>query len=159
MIRAVFLFSTFKFQIANMRLVLAPYCVNKKLIRMAWSKYNLYNMAVKKPVRETSNLRKTVYQQRWTAKRELRAYHVPNITERQLLARHFTSQIKLQHLSKKDMAKVPPVQALGFAELERRVDVTVFRSHFAKSIWEARRLVVQGHVQVNGEKVWSFGVN
>lgn len=136
-----------------MRLVLAPYCVNKKLIRMAWSKYNLYNLAVKRPVRETANLRKTVYQQRWTAKRELRAYHVPNITERQLLARHFTSKIKLQHLSKSDMAKVPPVQALGFAELERRVDVTVFRSHFAKSIWEARRLVVQGHVQVNGEKV------
>ena len=62
--------------------------------------------------------------------------------------------IKLQHLSKNEMEKCPPVQSLGFAELERRVDVVVFRSHFASSIWQARRLVVDGHVKVNGEKVF-----
>lgn len=119
---------------------------------MSWSKYNLYNLSVKRLPRESFNLRKTVYQQRWTAKRELRGYHVPNITEKQLLQRHFTAKIKLQNLSPSEMDKVPPVQALAFAELERRVDVVVFRSHFAKSIWEARRMVVQGKVKVNGEK-------
>jgi len=129
-----------------------PYNISKKLVRMSWDKMNLYNTITKKPTREGSNLRKTVYQQRWTAKRELRAYHVPNITEKQLLARHFTAKIKLQHLSKSEQERVPPVQALGFAELERRVDVVVFRSHFANSIFQARKMVVDGHVLVNGEK-------
>ncbi|KAL3898217.1 MAG: hypothetical protein SGCHY_002888 [Lobulomycetales sp.] len=135
-----------------MRFVKSPYSLSKQLIRMSWSKDNLYNLVVKPPIKKLSDLRATVYQQRWTAKRELRAYHVPNISERQLLERHFTTKIKLQHLKKEDMDRVPAVQALGFAELERRVDVVVFRSHFAKSIWEARSLVVQGHVSVNGEK-------
>lgn len=137
-----------------MRFVKSPYSLSKQLIRMSWSKDNLYNLVVKPPIKKLSDLRATVYQQRWTAKRELRAYHVPNISERQLLERHFTTKIKLQHLKKEDMDRVPAVQALGFAELERRVDVVVFRSHFAKSIWEARSLVVQGHVSVNGEKVY-----
>lgn len=135
------------------RPVYKPYSLAKQLIRMSWDKFNLFNTATKKPVRESSNLRKTVFQQRWAAKKQLRAYHGPNISEEQMLARHFTAKIKLQHLSSKEMERVPPVQALGFAEMERRVDFIVFRSHFASSLFQARSLVVKGHVLVNGIKV------
>jgi ribosomal protein S4 len=120
---------------------------------MSWDRHNLYNLIHVKQDPESTNLRKSVFQQRWKAKRELRAYHVPNISEKQLIDRHFNSKIQLQHLSRAEAERVPPVQALGFAELERRVDVVVFRSHFASSIWEARRMVVEGHVKVNGETV------
>jgi ribosomal protein S4 len=133
---------------------LDPFNVGKGLIRMSWDKQNLYNLVHVKQPPESFNLRKTVFQQKWIAKRELRAYHNPLISEKQFLARHFKTKINLQHLSKADAEKVPPIQAVGFgAELEKRVDVIVFRSHFASSIWEARRLVVDGHVSVNGEKV------
>jgi ribosomal protein S4 len=40
-----------------------------------------------------------------------------------------------------------------FAELERRLDVFLFRCCFAHSVYEARRLVVHGDVKVNGVKV------
>ena len=105
--------------------------------------------------KEHTQLKKSLFQQQWYAKKILRGYHVPNIPERQFLDRHFTSRIKLQQLTKKEMAQVPPVQSLGFAELERRVDLVVFRSHFACSIWDARRIVVQGHVKINGKVVFA----
>ncbi|KAJ3223662.1 mitochondrial 37S ribosomal protein nam9 [Clydaea vesicula] len=134
------------------RPVIDRYNLTKKLIRMSWSKYNLYNMATKEREKESSNLRKSVFQQRWAAKKQLRAYYVPNISERQFIDRHFTTKIKLQHLSKEDQKKVPPAQTLAFAELERRIDVVVFRSHFQDSIFNARRIVRAGHVKVNGVK-------
>ncbi|KAJ3097697.1 mitochondrial 37S ribosomal protein nam9 [Physocladia obscura] len=98
------------------------------------------------------------------AERELRAYHAPNVTEHQLLARHWRSQLPLSPLSPLAAVSLPtarerererehehiPVQALAFAELERRVDVVVFRSLFAASLPQARALVVHGHVRVNG---------
>lgn len=46
-----------------------------------------------------------------------------------------------------------PVGSLMFQEVERRIDTIVFRSCFAESIYEARRLVVHGYVRLNGRKV------
>jgi small subunit ribosomal protein S4 len=37
--------------------------------------------------------------------------------------------------------------------LERRLDNVVRRAPFARTIWQARQLVVHGHIAVNGEKV------
>lgn len=118
---------------------------------MSWDKYNLYALATRQKPEDLT--RKSVFQQKWTAKRELRAYHVPNITERQLIQRHWSAKLPLQQMTQAEKDRLPPVQALAFAETERRVDVVVFRSHFASSIWQARRFVVEGHVLVNGEKV------
>ncbi|KAI8818098.1 uncharacterized protein EV422DRAFT_538732 [Fimicolochytrium jonesii] len=125
-----------------------PFDPNRALIRMSWNKYNLYALATRN--RPEDLTRKSVYQQKWTAKRELRAYHVPNITERQLIQRHWSARLPLQQLTQAEKDALPPVQALAFAETERRLDVVVFRSHFASSIWNARTAVVQGHVKVNG---------
>ncbi len=48
-----------------------------------------------------------------------------------------------------------PVGSLMFSEIERRIDVFIFRCCFAHSVYEARRLVVHGDVLLNGKKVGS----
>ncbi|KAF8628844.1 hypothetical protein AX17_005904 [Amanita inopinata Kibby_2008] len=45
-----------------------------------------------------------------------------------------------------------PVGSLMFSEVERRIDVFIFRCCFAHSVYEARRLVVHGDVMLNGKK-------
>ncbi|KDQ51906.1 hypothetical protein JAAARDRAFT_163318 [Jaapia argillacea MUCL 33604] len=56
---------------------------------------------------------------------------------------------KLKEEEEKGLA---PVGSLMFAEVERRVDVVIFRSCFAHSVYEARRLVIHGDVMLNGKK-------
>lgn len=51
---------------------------------------------------------------------------------------------------------MPPVGSLMFSEVERRIDTVVFRSCFAESVYEARRLVIHGDVLLNGKKVGLF---
>ena len=46
-----------------------------------------------------------------------------------------------------------PVTSLMFEEVERRIDVFIFRCCFAHSVYEARRLVIHGDVLLNGKKV------
>lgn len=55
--------------------------------------------------------------------------------------------------STRETAHLAPISSLMFAELERRIDVVVFRSCFAHSIHAARQLVVHGKVRLNGIKV------
>jgi len=45
-----------------------------------------------------------------------------------------------------------PVGSLMFSEVERRIDVVIFRSCLAHSVYEARRMVVHGNVLLNGRK-------
>jgi len=45
-----------------------------------------------------------------------------------------------------------PVGSLMFSEVERRIDVVIFRSCLAHSVYEARRLVIHGDVLLNGKK-------
>jgi ribosomal protein S4 len=117
---------------------------------MSWNKQNLQNLISAK-LPDLSRL--TVYQQKWKAKKYLRAYHVPNITETQFLDRHFKTELPIKLHTKEDREKLPPIQSIMFGELERRVDVVVFRSLLASSIWNARQITVHGHVKVNGEVV------
>lgn len=43
-----------------------------------------------------------------------------------------------------------PVGSLMWSEVERRLDVLIFRACFATSVWQARSYITQGHVKVNG---------
>lgn len=54
---------------------------------------------------------------------------------------------------------IAPVGSLMFQEVERRLDVLVFRCCFAHSVYEARRLVIHGYVKLNGKKVCRFSVS
>lgn len=46
-----------------------------------------------------------------------------------------------------------PIGTLLYREVERRLDVLIFRACFATSVWQARQLVVHKKVKVNGEVV------
>lgn len=46
-----------------------------------------------------------------------------------------------------------PIGTMMFREVERRLDVLVFRACFATSVWQARQMVVHRKVRVNGEVV------
>ncbi|KAF7303755.1 S4 RNA-binding domain-containing protein [Mycena indigotica] len=53
----------------------------------------------------------------------------------------------------KELARgLAPIGSLMFGEVERRLDVLIFRCCFAPSIYEARRLVIHGNVLLNGRK-------
>ncbi|KZP28052.1 alpha-L RNA-binding motif-containing protein [Athelia psychrophila] len=127
------------------------------------------------------NTRATMFQQRWAAKALVRGYHGDHVNEKvfkrwllpsslpdvrpkpavlgddkdklALFARRRAvaekEQRRLQEEEDKGMA---PVGSLMFSEVERRVDVFVFRCCFAHSVYEARRLVVHGYVRLNGVK-------
>lgn len=43
-----------------------------------------------------------------------------------------------------------------YTEVERRLDVVIFRSCFADSVYEARRMVLHGAVKLNGVNVSTF---
>lgn len=43
--------------------------------------------------------------------------------------------------------------SLMFSEIERRIDVVIFRACLAHSAYDARRMVVHGQVLLNGKKV------
>ncbi|KAE8222074.1 hypothetical protein CF319_g4670 [Tilletia indica] len=46
-----------------------------------------------------------------------------------------------------------PTASLFMSEVERRLDVVVFRCCFARSAYEARNMIVHGKVKLNGQKV------
>lgn len=127
-----------------------------------------------------------LFRQRWASKALLRGYHGDYINEKifkrwylpPLLSEfrasdsghHHQSSLELNKWAKKDnvvgkeMRKreeenekgLAPLTSLMWAEVERRIDVVVFRSCFAHSVYEARRLVVHGDVLLNGKKVVLF---
>lgn len=55
------------------------------------------------------------------------------------------------HTTSADMEAMPTT-SLFMADVERRIDTAVFRCCFARSAYEARALVVQGKVKLNGVK-------
>ena len=88
---------------------------------------------------------------------------------RQVQTEDFTTQLnkwaKLQKAVGKDakarrqevdgekQEELPPVGSLMFSEVERRIDVVIFRACLAHSVYDARRMVVHGQVLLNGKKV------
>lgn len=125
--------------------------------------------------------RPTLFKQRWTAKALLRAYHGDYIKET-IFKRWYLPQTlpdvrrqssssgaaSLNKWAKREEAVareakrieeerekgLAPVGSLMFTEVERRIDVLIFRSCFAPSVYEARRLVIHGSVMLNGKKVY-----
>jgi len=120
----------------------------------------------------------TLFQQRWKSKAAVRAYHgdyipekvfkrwylpdsLPDVRPRrqvfsgdnldlELYARRkLREKQQEEEIEEKGLA---PVGSLMFSEVERRIDTIVFRSCFAHSIYEARRLIIHGDVKLNGKK-------
>ena len=58
-----------------------------------------------------------------------------------------------QEIDGEDQEELPPVGSLMFSEVERRIDVVIFRACLAHSVYDARRMVIHGQVLLNGKKV------
>jgi ribosomal protein S4 len=124
----------------------------------------------------------TLFQQRWKSKALVRAYHgdfigekvfkrwylpetLPDVRPRKQIIGDDATDLEAFALREKqkkreerrasDEAKkgLAPVGSLMFREVERRIDVFIFRCCFAHSVYEARRMVIHGYVLLNGKKV------
>ncbi|KAI0084949.1 alpha-L RNA-binding motif-containing protein [Irpex rosettiformis] len=124
----------------------------------------------------------SLFSQRWQSKALTRAYHGDFIPEkifkrwylpkvlpdvRPRVKRNIdVEQSGLARWAKKDSVAeqeekireeeeakgLAPVGSLMFMEVERRIDVVIFRACLAPSVYEARRMVVHGSVLLNGKK-------
>ncbi|TIA90144.1 hypothetical protein E3P99_01697 [Wallemia hederae] len=136
---------------------------------MSWRGSNLYNLynisygynSLSTKFNKTSS---TLFQQRFKAKKMVRSYHGDFLQEGLFRKWYLPQQLPIINSPNKEKAGIAkwskqtptkqnqttPVTSLMFAELERRLDHLLFRSCMASSIYEARRLIVQGHVSLNG---------
>ncbi|KAL4871351.1 hypothetical protein BDV12DRAFT_164139 [Aspergillus spectabilis] len=154
--------------------------LSKAKFRQSWSKYNLYNLS---RIRNPGVVGRTFFQQKWTAKSMLRAYHGEQVSEskwERMFSRRIRSVIPMapwklakddgsgmsagrgsgleetfspRDKSNKDTPDATPYTHMTFAPLERRLDVAIFRALFASSARQARQFVVHGAVTVNGKKM------
>ncbi|KAL4063464.1 hypothetical protein V8B97DRAFT_1863940 [Scleroderma yunnanense] len=143
--------------------------------------FNLWQRSVGGQVVTFNSTNKTLFQQRWKAKALMRAYHgdfinekifkrwylpatLPDVRPRNrtplddtlalddYAGRSEQLERAIRRKEEEDRKGLAPVGSLMMAEVERRIDVFVFRCCFAHSVYEARRLVIHGHVLLNGRK-------
>ncbi|THH07006.1 hypothetical protein EW145_g3683 [Phellinidium pouzarii] len=125
---------------------------------------------------------KTLFQQRWKSKQLTRAYHGDFINEKIFKRWYLPStlpdvrphgrkpigddtealnkwSLREKHAAREKARRAEeermsqaPVASLMYEEVERRIDVFIFRCCFAHSVYEARRLVIHGRVLLNGRK-------
>ncbi|KAG9100778.1 mitochondrial 37S ribosomal protein nam9 [Ceratobasidium sp. UAMH 11750] len=149
----------------------------RSLPRMSWKPVNLWSIWNRSLGPGTSGTKftkssKTLFQQRWASKRFIRAYHGDWIAEKRFQrwflpetlpdTRHpsptSASPSMQEYAGRKQVQKTTgdqkpvPVTSLMLIEVERRIDVFLFRCCFATSAWQARQLVVHGKVKLNGKK-------
>ncbi|PPR01195.1 hypothetical protein CVT26_016076 [Gymnopilus dilepis] len=124
----------------------------------------------------------TLFQQRWRSKAAVRAYHgeyipekvfkrwylpdtLPDVRPRRRvfaddkndLEEYAKRRTRAKELERKQAEEIEqkglaPVGSLMFLEVERRLDVFLFRCCFVHSVYEARRLIIHGYVKLNGKK-------
>ena len=145
--------------------------------------YNLWRRSLGAKVSATDYTRttKTLFQQRWAAKQLVRAYHGDYINEKTFKRWYLPANLpdvrlaasagddsmlltkwanrasvvekEIKRREEEASKGLAPVGSLMFSEVERRIDVVIFRSCLAHSVYEARRMVVHGNVLLNGQKV------
>ncbi|KAG8828232.1 mitochondrial 37S ribosomal protein nam9 [Serendipita sp. 401] len=163
------------------------YSISRALPRMSWSGINLYNLYTRSlgagsGPDETTFKRTflTLFQQRWKAKRLVRAYHgdyigekkfkrwylpelIPDVRpKRPIGLKRTVDSLRISNRTKEaailerkaqledEALAGAPVGSLMFIEIEKRIDTIVFRSCLATSIYQARHLVLAGKVKLNG---------
>lgn len=119
-------------------------------VRASMNKYNLFNLYKKQPVKYQGL---TLFQQKWKAKKETRAYHGEHLTEsrwKTLFLPNLESVAQLDASLKGVEVSPTPMSLQTFAVLEKRLEFALFRSMFASSVRQAREFIRSGSVQVNG---------
>jgi len=102
----------------------------------------------------------TMYQQRWRSKRLLRGYHGDWIREKNFKRWYLPvdlprleNNVKVNRGREASSEERMPIASLFLRDVERRLDTVVFRCCFARSAREARSIVLQGKVKINGVQV------
>lgn len=129
------------------------YSMARGRVRASMNKYNLFNL-YKKP--KVSYRGQTIFQQKWTAKQETRAYHGEHLTEgrwKTLFLPLLESVAQLDASLKGVEVAATPMPLQTYAVLEKRLEFALFRAMFASSIRQARQFIQSGHVKVNGVTV------
>lgn len=158
------------------------------LMSQSWNAENTFNIwqrtspdsALRRDI-DFKQSSKTVFQQRWLAKRYLKGYHADMIQTQRFERWYLPERLPAIHVKqpanddlaglvegreraggrtrdermargKKRLAQAP-VGSMLYINVERRLDVAVFRACFAQSIYKARQYVVGGNVKLNGQKV------
>ncbi|KAH9855479.1 alpha-L RNA-binding motif-containing protein [Lenzites betulinus] len=125
--------------------------------------------------------KETLNWRRWTAKSLLRGYHGDYINEKifkrwylpdnlpdvrppaalsvdanaslnKWALRDNAAEMTLKRAEEEKRKGLAPVGSLMFSEVERRIDVIIFRSCFSHSVYDARRMIIHGNVLLNGKK-------
>jgi len=142
--------------------------------------YNLWQRSLGGKVAESNFERTSLslFNQRWISKRLVRAYHgdhinekifkrwylpatLPDVRSRKITKgdsiaaskwakREDAAKLMQKQLEEQANVALAPVGSLMFTDVERRIDVFIFRCCFAHSVYEARRLVIHGNVKLNG---------
>lgn len=119
-------------------------------VRASMNKYNLFNLYKKA---RFLYLGQTLYQQKWMAKQETRAYHGEHLPEgrwKTLFTPSLQSVAQMDATLKGKQVADTPMTLQTYAVLEKRLEFALFRAMFALSIRQARQFILGGHVQVNG---------
>ncbi|CAE7108083.1 unnamed protein product [Rhizoctonia solani] len=149
----------------------------RSLPRMSWKAVNLWSIWNRSIGPGTAGVKftkssKTLFQQRWASKRFVRAYHGDWIAEKRFqrwflppglpntrpsTSSTITKEVqdyagRKRQFQPRASTQPTPVTSLMLVEVERRLDVFIFRCCFATSAWQARQLVVHGKVKLNGKK-------
>lgn len=111
------------------------FCLTRQQIKMAWNARNCFNILQRKPLNERHL---NLFQLEWKSKALCRLYFNGDVTEK-IFKKTFNASHRNIYLT--------------LAAMERRVDSIVFRSLFASSIFEARRMVSNCQILVNGKTV------
>ncbi|EOQ99692.1 hypothetical protein E3P92_01335 [Wallemia ichthyophaga] len=137
---------------------------------MSWRDSNLYNLfnlsyGFKQLDTKFNKTSATLFQQRFKAKKLVRSYHGDYLQENifrkwflpqqlPIITNSKSNRQGLAKWNKQPQTQSPstPVTSLMFVELERRLDHLLFRSCMASSIYQARSIITQGHVTLNGYK-------
>lgn len=119
-------------------------------VRASMNKGNLFNLFKKGP---TKYNQQTLYQQKWKAKQETRAYHGEHLGEKRWKAvfkPNLNSVAQLDASLQGKKVNFTPNAMQTYATLEKRLEVALFRAMFASSVRQAREFIKGGHVKVNG---------
>ncbi|KII85325.1 hypothetical protein PLICRDRAFT_44591 [Plicaturopsis crispa FD-325 SS-3] len=153
-----------------------PNLLRKFMPRMEWGPRNLW-ILMKRSEGESTTFTRTsdsLFKQRWKSKALVRAYHgdfigetvfkrwylpalLPDVRPRRpvgddrSLLQRFAMREKVRHGEEEEKG-MAPVGSLMFSEVERRMDIFLFRCCFVHSVYEARRLIIHGKVLLNGKK-------
>lgn len=120
-------------------------------VGMSMNRFNLFNLQRKVPLNYAG---KTLYQQKWAAKSETRAYHGEHLKEKRFKKVLFEPELKtysqLDASLKSQEIAPTPITLQTYATLEKRLEFALFRSMFASSVRQARQFIMGGYVKVNG---------